>query len=59
MGKVITAVNKEIHSLTKQKKTIKNFSVRMSTKEHYNKFVATIKNKEKANAEMYQRQYQI
>ena len=24
MGKVITAVNKEIHSLTKQKKTIKN-----------------------------------
>ena len=41
VGKVITAVNKEILSLTKQKKTIKNTSVRTSTREHYNKSLTT------------------
>ena len=45
MGKVITAVNKEFN---KTKKTIKNNSVRISTKEHYNKFLATIRNKLKS-----------
>ena len=45
MGKVITAVNKGIHNLTIQKKTIKNTSVRTSTKEHYNKSLATIRNR--------------
>ena len=38
------AVNKEIHSLTKQK-TIKNTSVRTNKKERYKKSLSTIRNK--------------
>ena len=45
MGKVMTAVNKEIHSLTKQMKTIKTVFVSTSTKEYYNMSLATIRNK--------------
>ena len=63
MGKVKTVVNKEINSLTKQKKTIKNTSVRTSTKEHYNKSLATTRNRldtlERSITEIYQRQYQM
>lgn len=45
MVKVIKAVNKEIHSLKNKRKPSKALLLKKSTKEFYNKSLATIRNK--------------
>ena len=45
MVKVIKAVNKEIHSLKNERKPSKALLLKKSTKEFYNKSLATIRNK--------------
>ena len=45
MVKVIKAVNKEIHSLKNKRKPSKALLLKKSTREFYNKSLATIRNK--------------